>query len=212
MDHETFIRTVAEKALSRLPAEERKACEARIVYGAGKPGLRGVTYYGAWQNGGPEPVPFVEVCAMGEESPVQLIGTTIHELGHVLAGHDAGHGKGWKAACERLGLRRVKAAGTKYCLAMLEPELRQELAALPSPADGKPVGAHHRGGAGGGAPVVNPKPCPMGAGTRGGQSRGKGSGSRMRKFVCGCGVIVRAARDELRAHCDDCGQPFQREQ
>lgn len=207
LDHERFIQSVASIALSRLSDDERRQCEARLTYGAGQPGLRGATYYGAWQNGADEPVPFVEICAFGEESDVQLIGTTIHELGHVLAGPNAGHGKAWKQACAKLGLRRVKAAGTHYCMAMLDPEIRERIARLPSPIDGRPVGAHRGAGAGAIAP---PKPCPLGYGTRGGKSRGKGSGSRMRKFVCECGVIVRSARDELRAHCDDCGTAFTR--
>lgn len=211
MNHQEFIERVAHIALSRLPESERAQCEARITYGAGQPGLRGVTYYGAWQNGGEKPVPFVEVCAFGEESPVQLIGTTIHELGHVLAGPGAGHGKDWKAACERLGLRKVRAAGTSYCLAMLAPDIREQIARLPSPEDGEPIGAHRPGI---GPVVVKPKPCPMGTGTRGGKSRGKGSGSRMRKFVCQCDppIIVRAARDELPVTCDCCGSRFEREE
>ena len=53
------------------------------------PGLRGVTIYSRWANGhGPhDPDPFVEICAAGEESIVQLAGTTIHELAHVVLGH-----------------------------------------------------------------------------------------------------------------------------
>lgn len=204
--HQEYIQAVADLALNRLPEDERSNAEARITYGAGQKGLRGVTYYGAWQNGHPDPIPFVEVCAFGEESPIQLAGTTIHELGHVLAGFSAGHGKGWKEACERLGLRRCKAAGNRYMLAQFDPELRQAIAKLTSPTDGEPVGAHHRNGQ-----AVKLKPCPMGVGTRGGKTRGKGSGSRLRKYVCECEpkpVVVRVASDSFSAHCDHCQSAF----
>lgn len=110
-EHETYIRQVADLALARLPKKKQSKIQAKLCYGAGQPGLRGVTYYSVWQNGEPEPIPFVEICAFGEEDDVQLAGTTIHELAHVLAGSAAGHGKDWRRACERLGLRRAKAAG-----------------------------------------------------------------------------------------------------
>jgi hypothetical protein len=148
----------------------------------------------------------IEICACGEESWVQLAGTTIHELAHVMAGPGVGHSKEWKRACESLGLRRIKAAGTLYLLAHFAPELRQAIAALEHPTDGLP----NMGAGLGQIFTVSARPCSHGIGSRGGKSRGPGSGSRMRKFVCGCGVIVRASRDELHARCDDCGCAFTR--
>lgn len=212
--HQQYIQQVAEIALNRLPESEHGELDAQITYGAGAPGLRGITYYGVWQNGNPEPIPFIEVCAFGEEDDVQLAGTTIHELAHVLAGHAAGHGAKWKQACERLGLRSAKAAGNVYRMAQFAPEVRLAIAALPSPTDGKPVGARSRLGF---LPInqIKPKACPLGVGTRGGKSRGKNSGSRLRKWVCECKpkpVIVRVASDEFRAHCDECGKAFRREE
>jgi hypothetical protein len=207
--HQEYIKHVADIALARLPAEQRENVKAHITYGAGAPGLRGVTYYGVWQNGEPEPIPFVEICAFGEENDIQLAGTTIHELGHVLAGAGAGHGKAWREACEALGLRKAKAAGNVYCMAQFAPDIRFQIAALTSPTDGKPVGAHSRGGI---LPIngIKPKACPLGIGTRGGKSRGTGSGSRLRKYVCECAkpVIVRVASDDFRAHCDVCSASF----
>jgi hypothetical protein len=109
---------------SGRPRDRRFACKRedaakirriKLAYGFGQPGLRGVTIYSRWANGhGPQDAdPFVEICAAGEESIVQLAGTTVHELAHVVAGWEAGHGNGWKETCERLGLRCVKAAGTR---------------------------------------------------------------------------------------------------
>jgi len=54
------------------------------------------------------------------------------------------------------------------------------------------------------------RPCGAGVGAKGGKSRGAGSGSRLRKFVCDCGVIARVARDEFHATCSDCSTAFKR--
>lgn len=192
--HERYIATVADMALSRLPDQDRNRVAAKITYGAGQPGLRGVTYYGVWKNGEPKPIPLVEICAFGEEDKTQLAGTAIHELAHVLAGWKAGHGKDWRKACERLGLRTAKAAGNRYSLAQFAPDIRYRIAELPDPVDGKPsIGSTPA------APTTPKfsgwKPCPLGVGTRGGKSRGLGSGSRLAKCQCPkCGYTVRVTR------------------
>ena len=205
--HLQYIKQVAGLVTAKLPEGDQRKLEAQITYSMGVPGLRGITYYGAWKNGGDEPVPFVEVCAAGEENDVQLAGTTIHELAHVLAGHTAGHSAKWKAACERLGLRRAKAAGNIYSMAQFDPALRIDIAALISPTDGKPVGMIGRHAIGKGAKA---RACPVGIGTRGGKSRGIGSGSRLRRYICACEppVIARVSRDTFEAHCDLCSEPF----
>lgn len=216
--HEQFVHEVAKLGIGLLPPDDAKqAGAAKLAYGAGQAGLRGVTYYKRWLAGESKEVQaFVEICAQGEESPVQLAGTTLHELGHVLAGHGAGHDKGWKEACERLGLRRVMAAGTMYRMSMFDPRIRAQIGALIDRLnDGSPHGQHALGY--GFAPVgfVGPfrglrvKPCSAGVGVRGGTSRGAGSGSRLRKYVCAhCGQILRASTDTLRATHDDDGGSF----
>jgi hypothetical protein len=204
--HESFIHSVAHLAAARVPEARDKLDSIKLVYGAGQAGLRGVTYYRRWQNGGEEAAPFVEVCALGQENWIQLAGTTIHELAHVLAGHEAGHGKAWREACEALGLRRARAAGHVYRLAGFTPDIRMALATMPKPDEGEPVGLL----SGLGINVARLKPCGAGIGTRGGKSRGTGSGSRLRRFVCDCEppVIVRVARDVFEAHCDCCNGAF----
>jgi hypothetical protein len=202
--HEAFVHSVRDLAVKRIPTTdgERKRLEkAKLCYGMGMPGLRGVTVFGTWQNGGTDD--FIEICAAGEESATQLAGTTIHELAHCLAGHKAGHGKEWKEACERLGLRCAKAAGHRYSLAGFTPDIRAGIAEL-AVADGLPMFGATRFG------VMKPRPCSMGIGTRGGTSRGVGSGSRLRKYVCQCGQIIRAATDELEATHGPCGTAFAR--
>lgn len=65
-------------------------------------------------------------------------------------------------------------------------------------------------GANGSAGTV--RPCKAGQGSRGGTSRGTGSGSRLRLWECECDkpVKVRVASDDFRATCDVCEQAFTR--
>jgi hypothetical protein len=206
--HEQFIHAVREIAVQRLTAQEREAVlDAKLVYGAGSQHTRGVTYYGCWKNGHDHS--FAEICAFGEDSTIQVAGTTLHELGHVLAGPGHGHGEGWKDACRKLGLLFVRAGGTRYSLACFAPEIRRAIAALPKPTDGRPQ--PFGGLLPNGAPLqIKLRPCGAGVGVKGGKSRGAGSGSRLRKFTCDCGVIARVARDEFAATCNLCNTAFKR--
>lgn len=205
--HEQFVQQVAEIACSRLSSTDACTCKnIKLAYGAGPDGVRGVTYYNRWgQVDGT--APFVAINALHQVSLVQLAGTTIHELGHVLAGYEAGHGKGWHDACEKLGLRRILAGGTDYKWSMFDKDIRALIAGMPKPTDGSPQVF--------GSGVANykgPKPCAAGIGTRGGKSRGAGSGSRLRLFVCDCPapIKVRVARDEFDCTCNSCSSLFHR--
>jgi hypothetical protein len=235
--HEHFIQQVRDVAVSyasnvharvhanghttvpALSADQLAAvARAKLLYGRGHYGLRGVTQYGAWVNG-QAPDDLIEVCAASEESWIQLAGTTIHELAHTAAGIGQGHGKEWKNACAALGLRRVHAAGTVYQLANFAPQLRMALALMEKPADGTPA---INGVSVAGLPNVKARPCAAGVGVRGGKSRGVGSGSRLRKYVCDGyfpldvpesmrsrhGQIIRASTDNLDATCNVCGGKF----
>lgn len=209
--HEAYIHAVREIAAARIPKAERAPLYSiKLVYGSGRIGTRGTTFFGCWKNGHPTDAhPFVEVCAFGEESPVQVAGTTIHELAHVLAGPGAGHGPDWHAACARLGLCKVQAAGTDYAEGCFDAEVWKAISALPKPEDGRPTGATGLSGAAVGLPMqLKLRPCGAGIGTRGGKSHGIGSGSRLRKFACPCGVIARVARDDFMAVCTLCDKPF----
>lgn len=209
--HEMFVHKVAEIATSKLSSMEAAiVSNIKLAYGAGPDGTRGVTYYNRWGKADSK-APFVAINALHQVSLVQLAGTTIHELGHVLAGWDAGHGKDWKAACEKLGLRRIKAAGTEYKWAMFDKDIRAYIAGLPKPDDGEPqslfgdvfkIGLRKQA----------PKPCTAAIGVRGGTSRGAGSGSRLRLFECECvpAIKVRVARDVFNCTCNDCNSVFMR--
>jgi len=206
LTHEQFIHAVIDLAVAKLPNEDQAKVKAKVTYGAGQPSLRGVTYFGRWLTQDGQQIPFVEICSFGEESPVQLAGTTIHEMGHVLAGFGAGHSKDWKLACERLGLVGIQAAGTAYAMEMFTDDIRASIEKLISRLElAKPSNGLQ------GFPHAKPRPCPMGIGTRGGKSRGVGSGSRLRKFVCECEppLIIRASRDEAHCTCSICKAEYQ---
>lgn len=210
LTREAFVHAVRDAVVATAPinADQRAAIvSAKLVYGAGDGGYRGICYYGAWENDGNGHA-FVEIAATGEENACQLAGTTVHELGHVIAGPRAGHGPEWRKACALLGLNDAQATGHVYTMDGFRPELRNAVMALGEPNDGKPSFGALTGPV---APRIRKmKPCPMGRGTRGGKSHGNGSGSRLRLWECGCAspVKVRVASDDFKAHCDTCGQPF----
>lgn len=101
--HEQFVHAVRAAVAGRVVEREtrERLLAAKLVYGGGPAGVRGICYYGAWQNGTTHD--FLEIAALGEESYVQLAGTTIHELAHSLAGHGCGHGPEWKKGLRRAG-------------------------------------------------------------------------------------------------------------
>lgn len=212
--HEEFVNRVRDIVVHHTDdtSIRTKLSQTKLVYGIGDGSYRGICYYDAWQNGHPTKSALVEIAATGEESPVQLAGTTIHELAHVIAQGD-GHGSTWKQTAHTLGLRLAKAAGTRYLLASFAPTIRHDIAKLVKLADGSPAfrGASNSGRGFFGLPAFTPRPCPLGNGARGGKSRGTGSGSRLRKWECECGVKVRVASDDFKAHCDKCGSAFKQQ-
>lgn len=213
--HEQFVQRVADIACSKLSSTDAATCKnIKLAYGAGPDGVRGVTYYNRWGKADAK-APFVAINALHQISLVQLAGTTIHELGHVLAGWEAGHGPDWKAACEKLGLRKIKAAGTNYMWSMFDKDIRAAIATMPKPDDGEPVDLYAIGlpNQKTGTRMAAPKPCTAAIGVRGGKSRGVGSGSRLRLFVCECvpsPIKVRVARDEFDCTCNTCNTLFKR--
>lgn len=226
--HEMYVASIYALALRSkgLSQADRDTLRAiKLSYGAGPDGTRGVTYYQRWQpkkchhkcKGGGKghshakanvAVPFVAVCATGQESHVQLCGTVLHELGHALAGMGVGHGKGWYECCARLGLVGIQAAGTDYTWANFMPDIRKVLKALRLPNDGAPTAPLNTGLWG--TLTLKMKPCGAGWGVRGGKARGKGSKSRLLLWECACEkpVKIRHAGTELDATCNVCKSKF----
>ncbi len=204
--HEKYIQEVATLVIRRVAdkGDVKRLKAIKLVYGAGGPGLRGSTYFEAWKNGKKTTSPFVEICAFGESQHPQLAGTTIHELGHVLAGPGHGHGKGWKDACKVLGLRISEAAGQEYQKTDFDDDLWRALKGIKKPTDGAPCGSRRGSGI-----DITLRPCGMGIGTRGGKARGPGSGSRLLKVTCeDCGYTCRVTRKWLDVgppHCPNHG-------
>lgn len=214
--HEQYVSDVVRAVLHRLPAAARRSFPpCRVTYGAGPSGARGVTYYGAWRASPraktSQAIPLIAICATGQSSLLQLCGTIVHELGHVLAGLSAGHGPEWHAACQTLGLggpglAPLRAAGTDYTWEHFAPDLRATLQAIPAPRDGAPAPLISPSG----APLAKPRPCGAAWGSRGGKSRGTGSGSRLLKWICSCErpQVVRHAGRDLAAICPRCSSAF----
>ena len=214
MTHEQYIDAIREVVAARLNDDDtrHRLMAAKLTYGSGQPGVRGTCFYDAWENGHRHE--FIEVCASGEQSHVQLAGTMIHELAHCVAGPEAGHSRTWKLAARALGLTQAEASNQEYRPADFDPEVWARVQVLPLPSDGRPAFAEPKGGSLLVLRSAKVRPCPLGVGTRGGSSHGHGSGSRLRLFVCSCDppVRIRVARDEerFRAQCLDCGAAFKR--
>jgi hypothetical protein len=214
--HEDYIRDVASFIVEHAdlnPTERDRLATIKLVYGSGPTGTRGITFYGRWQaNGCETAVPFVEVTAFGQSDWVQLAGTTAHELAHVLAGWGAGHAKPWFEACQRLGLAKVAAAGTEYTQEAFQPWLWDYVQSIEKPTEGQPVRSLMPTGIPGlSGPMgaMRLKGCQAGIGTRGGKSRGTGSGSRLKLYQCECGQKVRVAGQAFDATHNPCGTKFE---
>lgn len=212
--HEDFLQAVRDivilRALERdaiTEAQAERLYHTKLVYGVGH-GARGTCYYDAWENGIGR-VEVVEIAALAEESWLQLGSTLAHELAHVLAGYEAGHGKAWKEQAVDLGFaRQPLGAGQVYTVSLLDQRFYSMMASIAHRmADGSPS---FKLALGGSMRIPKPRTCGAGVGSKGGKSRGTGSGSRLRLWECECPrpVKVRVASDSFAAHCDDCGEAF----
>ena len=211
--HEAYIHLVRDAIVAGgdlTVGERQRIARAKLTYGAGDGSYRGVCHYAKWATDAAGDL--LEIAALSEEGPIQLAGTTTHELAHVIAGNTAGHGAEWKAACQRLGLFNALAAGMQY----QETDLADHVRAIATGyqfSDGAPNG---HGSHSLGLLLKGPRPCPLGIGTRGGTSRGPGSGSRLRLYQCLCvpfkehGITnkVRVASDDWLATCNRCNERF----
>lgn len=210
MTHEQYIQQIRDLALARLRTDDERDLlrRAKLVYGRGQSGMRGVTCYRQWaehdHGDSDEPgtesrglVELVEICASGEESNIQIAGTVLHELAHVLAGIGSGHKADWKAWCKVLGLPGAKAKDTTYDHdGVWDPDVLRSISALEQPTDGKPT-------SGGEVMRIGKTGCATGQ---------KKQGARLRLWECKCQpkpVKLRVAKDDLKAMCMVCGEMFE---
>lgn len=123
----------------------------------------------------------IEIAARNQESPWQLAVTMTHELGHVLV---KGHRAPWRDACVRLGFTERPKAKHGHEVGILVTDLGASIQAeIERLNSEKPTLA-------------------FGGGLR-------KQTTRMRKYACPCGQIVRAATDTLRAVHVECGGEFE---
>ena len=199
--HEDYLAAVAEAVCEQYPATAALLSEVELVFGAG-PRRRGLwARHRVWQGGeAAEPLPLVEIAAIGGLKPAATCHVVLHELGHVLA-PGFGHGREWRYAARQVGLLKPRArpdAGELADWGAISPGVRAKLQAIPEPTERAPAefwDDWHR------------RPCGAGYGTRGGVSRGEGAGSRYLKVVCqvpGCGYQVRMTRKWLALGAPRC--------
>jgi hypothetical protein len=203
-----FLEAIRAIAIARLkdPAARARVTAVKLSYGMGHRTRFGICVFKAWTHDNGQ-ADFVEISACTELSALQLAETVLHELAHSLAGWSAGHGPKWRATAHTLGLACPKAAGSDNSPDAFAPEVLAELLLLGEPTDGRPSFMIPVEAEPGSSPV-----CPIGVGIKGGKSRGPGSGSRLRLFICDCNPPVRArvARNEFLATCRICGGAFKR--
>ena len=192
--HEDYLVAVATAVCEQYPATAALLSEVELVFGTG-PRRRGLGMrHRVWLGGeADEPLPLVEIAAIGGLSPAATCHVVLHELAHVLA-PGFGHGREWRYAARQVGLLNPRAAPEAGELAdwsAISPAIRGALQAISEPTERAPAEFYadwHR------------RPCGAGYGTRGGTSRGEGSGSRYLKVMCrvpGCGYQVRVTRKWL---------------
>ena len=197
--HEDYLAAVATAVCEQYPATASSLSEVELVFGAG-PRRRGVRHR-VWGGGeAAEPLPLVEIAAIGGLTPAATCHMVLHELAHVLA-PGFGHGREWRYAARQVGLMNPRAwpdAGELNAWWAISPGIRARLQAIAEPTERVPADFWedwHR------------RPCGAGYGTRGGVSRGEGSGSRYLKVVCevpGCGYQVRVTRKWLALGAPRC--------
>ena len=217
--HDAYIADVARLAIRHVGRDSEEAAiirSVRLAYGDGEHGTMGITRFDMWKDAEGKSRHWCAVCATCQPDGAFLLAETVlHELGHAVAGRMAAHGDDWRKVCAKLGLIDAKATYSHGDKPAFSERMAAWLAALPEPNEGKPTRGAPAPASGGGGPLgpIVPviRPCGAGIGTKGGKSRGPGSGTRNVAHACGCRTIHAAvSKRPLRALCIDCAQPFVR--
>jgi hypothetical protein len=147
---------------------------------------------GKWETKDGKPLPEINLCA--EElarSADEIAETVIHETAHFKnfiegkpdCNANQYHNKAFKEMAEALGLEVEKSGSRGYAYTKLGLEAAALVAAL----------------------KIDPEIFSL---FRRSQPPKEKAPTRMKKWTCGCGIIVRCAKD-LYAECTECGEMFQ---
>ena len=199
--HEDYLAAVARVVCEQYPATAEKLSEVELVFGTGPRRRTLGMRHRVWLGGeADEALPLVEIAAIGGLRPAATCHMVLHELAHVVA-PGFGHGREWRFAARQVGLLKPRAwpdAGELDDWGAIAPGIRGRLQAIEEPTERAPAEFWEE---------WQRRPCGAGYGTRGGVSRGEGSGSRYLKVVCevpGCGYQVRVTRKWLAVGAPRC--------
>ena len=186
--HEDYLVAVTTAVCEQYPTTVASLGEVQLVFGTG-PRRRALDpLHRVWGGGeADEPLPLVEIAAIGGLASAETCHVVLHELAHVLTS-GSGHGKAWRYAARQVGLLEPRAwpgLGELADWGAIAPPLRSKLQAIPEPTERAPAEYYdwHR------------RPC------------GVGYGSRYLKVICqhpGCGYQVRVTRKWLALGAPRC--------
>ena len=196
--HEDYLVAVTRAVCEQYPTTAPALRQVQLVFGTGPRRWALDPLHRVWGGGeADEPLPLVEIAAIGGLAPAETCHVVLHELAHVLT-PGSGHGGAWRYAARQVGLLQPRAwPGAGELASWGAPALRSKLQAIPAPTERVPAAYHD----------WQRRPCGVGYGTRGGTSRGEGAGSRYLKVTCqypGCGYQVRLTRKWLALGAPRC--------
>lgn len=106
----------------------------QLVFGAGLR-RRSLTFHPPRGTEATEPLPLVEIAAIGGLTPPETCHVVLHELAQMLA---PDNGAAWRHAARQVGLRRPRAwpdAGVLADWREIAPGIRATLQAIPDPSE-----------------------------------------------------------------------------
>ena len=173
--HEEYLAAITVAVCEQYPATAAALSEVQLVFGTGPRRRSLTTLQRVWGGGGEaaEPLPLVEIAAIGGLTPPETCHVVLHELAHVLA-PGSGHGKEWRYAARQVGLMQPRAwpdTGELADWGAIAPTLRARLQAVAEPTERVPadyyydwlrrgvwrgirIPRRHQPGRGGGQPVL----------------------------------------------------------